>query len=260
MRYPIAAVLLAGIGCGHLDYEPTLRTEQHIAAVVPTKAEPLVQPSTDFSDKPLISPDKPIDLALLWDLTLVNQPRLREASADVDAAHGRLIQAGLYPNPRLIYNGDEIGLAEAPKGNQIAMLSQEIVTGGKLELGQAAAARGLDAAGVALLSRKFEVLDRIRRAYYDYIALGNTLKSYDTVVASLEQGVEITRANSWRSSNRDQRRICCVSKPCSIRCRPHEPAPSPRKRQPGNSWPLKSGCRTWRGRTRLLSYRRSQIG
>ncbi len=191
MRRAYAVLLLAGAGCAHVEYSPP-RLEDNVAAVASLKAEPVVRP-LDSVEKPIPDPDKPIDLAVLWDLTLTNNPRLRESSADVEAARGRLIQAGLYPNPRLVYRGDEVGLRDAPKGNQSVELLQEIVTAKKLQLDQAAAGRGVDAAGVALLGRKFEVLSRVRRLYYGYISLEYTLKAYDEVVAALEQSVETTR-------------------------------------------------------------------
>jgi outer membrane protein, heavy metal efflux system len=57
----------------------------------------------------------------------------------------------------------------------------------------AIAAEGADEASLALLGRKFDVLTRIRRAYYEYLGGRNTVRVNEETVGSLEQGLEITR-------------------------------------------------------------------
>src|SRR5436190_5312 len=46
---------------------------------------------------------------------------------------------------------------------------------------------------LALLGRKFEVLTRVRRAYYDYLGWALTVRASEEVVAVLERGLGITR-------------------------------------------------------------------
>jgi cobalt-zinc-cadmium efflux system outer membrane protein len=46
-------------------------------------------------------------------MALKNNPTLAEAAAEVRAAEGRQLQAGLYPNPVVGYAGEEISLREA---------------------------------------------------------------------------------------------------------------------------------------------------
>jgi cobalt-zinc-cadmium efflux system outer membrane protein len=188
MRRTLPLLLLA-VGCSHAEFVPGL-IEDHVAAIAAARAEPLLTPC---ATPPAELPEGQIDLAALWDLALSRNPSLREAAAEVEAAHGRLIQAGLYPNPRLAYHGEEIGSSEAPKGNDAVEASQEILTAGKRKLAQEAAGRGLDAAGAALLGRKFEVLTRLRRAWYDYLALAYTLQVNAETTASLEESVKTTR-------------------------------------------------------------------
>ena len=54
-------------------------------------------------------------------------------------------------------------------------------------------ARGTDVAYLALVNRKFDVLGRIRRAYFEYVALGHIFDVNDEVVASLARDTETTR-------------------------------------------------------------------
>lgn len=51
----------------------------------------------------------PTTLAGWEELALERHPGLAMAAARVRAAEGRFVQAGLYPNPRVGYMGDEIG-------------------------------------------------------------------------------------------------------------------------------------------------------
>jgi cobalt-zinc-cadmium efflux system outer membrane protein len=145
-----------------------------------------------------------LDLPTLWGLAVANNPALREAAADIEAARGRLIQAGLYPNPRLIYNQDTIGSRLSPQGNFTIQANQEIVTAGKRRLDMAVAERETTSAAVALVGRKFEVLTRIRRAYYDYLALRYLLQINGETVTTLERGLEITRRQVEKARTRPQ--------------------------------------------------------
>jgi outer membrane protein TolC len=72
-------------------------------------------------------------------------------------------------------------------------ITQEIFTGGKRRLDVAIAAQGADEASLALLVRKFDVLTRIRRAYYEYLGGLQTVQVNEETVASLEQGLLVTR-------------------------------------------------------------------
>jgi cobalt-zinc-cadmium efflux system outer membrane protein len=140
-----------------------------------------------------VAPNEALDLRGLWSLTLANNPALREAAADVEVARGRFAQAGLYPNPRLVYNQDTIGSRIARQGNITLQMNQEIVTAGKRRLDQAIAQKETTAASVALVGRRFEVLTRVRRAYYDYLGLRHVLEVNGEIVAALERGAAITR-------------------------------------------------------------------
>jgi cobalt-zinc-cadmium efflux system outer membrane protein len=143
-----------------------------------------------------------LDLPTLWGLALTHNPALREAAGDLEAARGRWEQAGLYPNPRVIYTQDTIGARISPQGNFTIQVNQEIVTAGKRRLDQAVAQRETDSAAVGLVGRKFEVLTRIRRAYYDYLALRYLLQVNGETVATLERGLEVTRQQVEKAETR----------------------------------------------------------
>jgi outer membrane protein, heavy metal efflux system len=194
MRRPLLVLLLAA-GCHHppphVDTAPEVpaRVEAQVAAFAAVRAEPAVA----LLCAPVPAHAGPVTLPALWELALANNPLLRESSAEVEEARGRLTQAGTYPNPVLRADSEPVFSSKAPEGNPRFEVSQEVLTAGKFRLNQAVAGRELDAAAVALLGRKFEVLTRVRRAYYDYLALGYALEVHDAVVRSLEEMVGLTR-------------------------------------------------------------------
>ena len=105
-------------------------------------------------------------------LGLERNPRLAQAGLAVDAARGRALQAGLYPNPTISATFDELGDRQGRGGiNTIPLITQEIVTGGKLDLSRAAAGREVDQAALALAARRADLLADIRAAYFDVVAL-----------------------------------------------------------------------------------------
>jgi cobalt-zinc-cadmium efflux system outer membrane protein len=130
-----------------------------------------------------------LDLAGLWAIALQRHPGLREAEADVAAARGRFVQAGVYPNPHFSYDQDVIGSRAAPQGNIAIKLTQEVVTAGKRRLDRTLAAREIDTAVLAAVSERFDILTRIRRSYYNYVACLAAAQVHDENVAALVAGV-----------------------------------------------------------------------
>ena len=74
----------------------------------------LVLSSTIFAAEPS-SPA--LTLAALEQLAWEQNPTLRQAGANVEAAQSRAQQAGLYPNPTVGYDGELIG-AERTAGER----------------------------------------------------------------------------------------------------------------------------------------------
>src|SRR5947209_7214819 len=133
MRWLCLSLLTAAAGCQacQLDVSFDLArsapvTRNAVACAAPTSAD---------------LPPGPVNLAILWDLALTHNPSLREAQADVEAARGRLIQAGKYPNPRLVYEQEELGTKQAEAGALRVQVTQEILTAGKRRLEKGIATR-----------------------------------------------------------------------------------------------------------------------
>lgn len=182
---PLAAVV--GCHCGPSGI--TRNVEAQISAVASTPAQERRLPPVE--ETPL--PDDPPTLEGLWDLALRFNPALHEAAAEVEAVRGRWIQAGKYLNPSVSYQQSKLGDPRNSAGSLSLGLQQEILTARKRPLDMAVAARAADVACLALAARKFEVLGRVRRAYYEYLALANVAQISEEVVATLERDTEVIR-------------------------------------------------------------------
>jgi cobalt-zinc-cadmium efflux system outer membrane protein len=116
-------------------------------------------------------------------------PEFAAAKARADVARGQLIQAGLYPNPTIGWRAEEMSLNKAAGGQQGPYINQEIVTGGKLQIAQAAAAHGVTAADWQAVTRWFDVVTRIRVAYYEVLTAERELEVSREVEALLRDSL-----------------------------------------------------------------------
>ncbi len=131
---------------------------------------------------------RPVSLADLRQLAAANSPVLRRASAEADATYGQVIQAGLYPNPTVGYQGDQIqpalrlpeGSTASGSGQQGGFVNQLIKTAGKLRLAQQVAGFDYINALVAVRRAEVDVATAVRTQYF--------------AVLVARQGVEVNRA------------------------------------------------------------------
>lgn len=123
-------------------------------------------------------------------LAVARNPRVAKATFTVDAARGRHIQAGLYPNPDLAINWDEVGDRTGPGGILTApRLEQTIVTGRKLTLAQAVAAAEIDRAALALLNERYAVIAAVRAACFDVLVLERRIETLTELVRLADEAV-----------------------------------------------------------------------
>ena len=119
-------------------------------------------------------PDEPrqvteLTLAELQAIAFRKNPTLAAAAARINAARGRKVQAGLYPNPVVGYHATEIGnLGTA--GQQGGFIGQRFITGGKLQLDQAIAGKEIDEAHFRFHMQEQRVLSDVRVRFYDALA------------------------------------------------------------------------------------------
>jgi len=123
-------------------------------------------------------------------IAMSNNPSLGRAAARVNAARGRWVQAGLYPNPSVGYVGTEIG-NEGGAGQQGGMVAQQIVTGGKLRLSREVAARDVAVAEQEFEAQRLRVLTDVRIAFYELLVNQTRATLAQQLVAISERGMKI---------------------------------------------------------------------
>ena len=102
-------------------------------------------------------------------IALSNHPSLAEASARIDEAHGQVVQARLYPNPR-IDSGNPQTIGPKKTGIYTTGLTQEIVRGGKLKLDQSAAFEASRQTEWDAVRRRYEILTLVRQEFFSTLA------------------------------------------------------------------------------------------
>lgn len=107
----------------------------------------------------------PMTLADLQRLAMSNSPLIRQASANVEAARGAAVQAGLYSNPIVGFETDTAGTAGSA-GYVGAFIDQVIKTGGKLKIATAIAAMDVLNAQLALRRAEADLAAQVRQGYF----------------------------------------------------------------------------------------------
>ena len=187
------ALLLGAAGCASTprppidpnSAAPTRTPPQGVGSIEPVvkqaaHQQPAGPPPVGETMAPATAP---VQVDGLVQFAVGRNPRLARAAFNIDAAQGRYAQAGLYPNPVLAVTGDELGDRTGPGGIWTAPQgTQEIVTGRKLSLSQAVAAREVDQAALALLRERYALIGSVRAAFYDLYALERRIAVLDELV------------------------------------------------------------------------------
>lgn len=185
----LTVTLLLVAGCRAPRWHVPCQVEANVASAAATRADVVEPPVTPVAYFTEALPE----LSALWNVALSNNPALREASAEIEAARGQFVQAQRYLNPDVTYQETGIGDSRDARGTLQVQLRQEIITSGKRDLDMAIAKQSTNIAFIGLLNRKYAVLTNVRRLYYDYRALGFTLSVSDEVVETLTAARETTR-------------------------------------------------------------------
>lgn len=128
-------------------------------------------------------------------------PALELARQEIDAAQGRAVQAGLYPNPSVGTSSPQLNGTQG----QNVLVTQEIVTPGKLRLSQAAVSQEVEQARFRYQAMRLQIVAAVRREFFTTVAMqrrvalqtdltGLVLRSRDTAQLLLESG-EGTKAD-----------------------------------------------------------------
>ncbi len=142
------------------------------------KAYPVLPPLMPVATPAISTTGQRNSLADLQMTALQRNPVISRAAADAEASYGIMVQAGLYPNPHIGYQGDQIQPGPLPKNNagqQGAFIQQLIKTCGKLTLARAAAGMDYANAQIALRRSQIDVLTQVRSHYFAVLVVRETM-------------------------------------------------------------------------------------
>lgn len=136
----------------------------------------------------------PLSLERLEQMALENNPTLRQAQAEVDAARGRARQAGTFPNPVVGYTAEEVsGGAVIRGGEHGGFIEQQIPLGGKLSGSRTIFEREADQAQAALELQRQRVLSTVRVLFYEALTAERRVEINERLAALVNEAVGISR-------------------------------------------------------------------
>jgi outer membrane protein, heavy metal efflux system len=181
----LAAILLLHAGC--TPTELLLRRHSVEVDQFPlTLPEPIALMSGH-------QPGGPATLDELLVLALSYHPELKSAQANIESARGRMIQAGLYPNPAFGPNLSELGDTDNRWGEPGVRLTLTIVTMHKLRLAKAAGAHAVEAADWQALTRWYTVVTRVRGAYFELLTAMREIDTMRKIVKTSEEALQVAQ-------------------------------------------------------------------
>jgi outer membrane protein, heavy metal efflux system len=136
------------------------------------------------------SEQKTITLEELQQMALQNNPTFAQSTANIQAAEGRKKQSGLYPNPTVGYQGEQIRGGSFHGGEQGFFVQQDIVLGGKLGLNRKIFDQELKQAQTEGEEQQLRVVTNVRMSYIQALAAQQTLELRHNLSKLADDAVE----------------------------------------------------------------------
>ena len=136
------------------------------------------------------SEQKTITLEELQQMALQNNPTIAQSAANIQAAEGRKKQSGLYPNPTVGYQGEQIRGGSYRGGEQGFFVQQDIVLGGKLGLNRQIFDQELKQAQTESEEQRLRVVTNVRMSYIQALAAQQTLELRQSLSKLAEDAVD----------------------------------------------------------------------
>lgn len=146
----------------------------------PTQETPVAASSEGFTEG--------VTLDDVLALAFANNPAIRELAATTQIAAGYRTQVGLYSNPILGYQGQQ--LADAGTDQHLVFVEQQIITANKLQLNRAVLNETLRSQLKELEAQKLRVATDIKTVYYDCVRIQHQLTAIEEFSTLLSQGLD----------------------------------------------------------------------
>lgn len=136
---------------------------------------------------------EPLTLERLHAMALENNPTLKQAAAEIQAAKGRALQAGLLPNPVIGYTGEEISSGPVIRGGEHGFfIEQTIPLGGKLRLSRSVFEREATQAEALAEAQRFRVLNSVRILYYQALLAQRRVELHERLARVTREAVGVS--------------------------------------------------------------------
>src|SRR2546428_762559 len=136
------------------------------------------------------SKQKTITLEELQQMALQNNPTFAQSAANIQASEGRKKQSGLYPNPTVGYQGEQIRGGAFHGGEEGFFIQQDIVLGGKLGLNRKIFDQEFKQAETEAEEQKLRVITNVRMSYIQALAAQQTLELRQNLSKLADDAVE----------------------------------------------------------------------
>lgn len=159
--------------------DPAVRPERQYSGDSVMRGDAPVQAGDAFVPPPPLPPTPgvnwhvqesyaamPLRLSEAESLACKSNPTLLQARAEVQGELGKAIQAGLWPNPTLIYQAEQIGVEGTAGEFHGALVRQRIVTAHKLDLSREKFHARTQVAEWHALAQQYRVLNDVRIHYF----------------------------------------------------------------------------------------------
>jgi len=210
----VSLFALAQFGCASQPVQGTDRSLPHVSPLgkgtnSAQGSQRLSAPPDNLATatNPALEPHEgnmagPLTLATLETLARENNPTFVQAQAQIEGERAKALQAGLYPNPRIGYMGEQIGVEGTAGEFQGGFIQQEIVTAGKLRLSREKYRARASAAEFQALAQEYRVINEVRIRYYRTLGAQERLdiqrelfKSAKDALLTVQEMVNVGQAN-----------------------------------------------------------------
>jgi cobalt-zinc-cadmium efflux system outer membrane protein len=123
-----------------------------------------------------VSARTPMALADFQTLADANNPTLKQANAFVRRSQEQARQAGLYPNPSVGYQGEQIRGGSFGGGEQGGFVQQTVVLGGKLGLRRNVYEQQKQSDQIGVEEQTYRVHGDVQQAFYDTLTAQATVQ------------------------------------------------------------------------------------
>jgi cobalt-zinc-cadmium efflux system outer membrane protein len=138
----------------------------------------------------LLSDQKTVTLEELQQMALQHNPTFAQSTTNIQAAEGRKQQSGLYPNPTVGYQGEQIRGGSFHGGEQGFFVQQDIVLSGRLGLNRTIFDQELKQAQTEAEEQRVRVVANVRMSYIQALAAQQTLELRQHLIKLADDAVQ----------------------------------------------------------------------